>query len=342
MRARFRDHNPFDTEHKNFLHDHFYFLVKFFNDENVDVGTMLMEQVDKWLTFIGKRLKDQGLLTWSSNQQLDEYEVLTAAREELAHQAFQALEDAQNCKEFNPLDLQEFVCFPPYEELKNINISLIQFFHNYTILILTMIIVFIIITLVKKYLSKFTNTKLLARENLELIWTFFPIAILLFIAIPSLKFLYFIDRRSAPIFTLKIFGAQWYWIYQLGDFENFSLNSYILKDDQLLEHERNFMYGWRLLEADVRGILPFSTEVRTLISSQDVIHSFSIPGLGIKVDAVPGRLNWTSLWNYLPGSVYGQCSEICGIGHSFIPVIIEFTCLKDFFKTVRIPRWQYN
>lgn len=107
----------------------------------------------------------------------------------------------------------------------------------------------------------------------------------------------------------------------------------------MVEHESNFIYGWRLLETDVRGILPFATEVRLIVTSQDVIHSFSIPGLGIKIDAVPGRLNWASLFNYAPGSVYGQCSEICGVGHSFIPVIIEFTTLKDFVKVIIESIW---
>jgi len=224
--------------------------------------------------------------------------------------------------------------YPPYEELKNLNMSILQNFHNYTITLICVIIFLIITIIFKKITCKFTNLKLLARRALELIWTFLPILVLIIIAIPSLKFLYLIDIRSAPAITLKVFGAQWYWIYQYGDFINLTLNSYILKDFEIIQHQTNFMCGWRLLETDVRGILPFLTEIRLLITAQDVIHSFSMPGLGIKVDAVPGRLNWTSLFNYVPGLVYGQCSEICGVGHSFIPIIIEFTRLKDFLNKV--------
>lgn len=330
--TEFENIDPSRSEGKRYIMEHFYELLKFFNDNHKDYASILVTKLEEWLGLIRAELAEQNLLAWHQDKINNECEIINAARDDLGKDLLEIIYNSNKSGE----DLINIICYyPPFEELKNLNMSIIQFFHNYTILILTIIIIFITIVLIKKYLSKFTNTKLLARQRLELIWTFFPIAILILIAIPSLKFLYILDIRSAPALTLKVFGAQWYWIYQFGDFENFTINSYILKDDQIVEHERNFIYGWRLLETDVRGILPFSTEVRILISSQDVIHSFSIPGLGIKIDAVPGRLNWSSLCNYIPGSVYGQCSEICGVGHSFMPVIVEFVSFKDFKKVIQ-------
>nr|YP_010397361.1 cytochrome c oxidase subunit II [Aeolothrips xinjiangensis]UQJ77468.1 cytochrome c oxidase subunit II [Aeolothrips xinjiangensis] len=212
---------------------------------------------------------------------------------------------------------------------------LLGHFHNYTMVFLTGIMTVIFGFLLMKIVSKFTNTSLLSSRTLELIWTFVPVMILLLIAYPSLEYLYLMDLSVSPSLTLKVFGAQWYWIYEYGDFNNFMISSYMLKDQDIMGHQNSFMAGWRLLETDVRGILPFCTETRVLVTSNDVIHSFSMPGLGIKVDAVPGRLNWATLFNFAPGSVYGQCSEICGVGHSFMPIIIEFVPFKEFFNIMK-------
>nr|QXM17008.1 cytochrome c oxidase subunit 2 [Aeolothrips indicus] len=220
--------------------------------------------------------------------------------------------------------------FPPFEEMKNINMAILMNFHNYTMLFLSAIMGTITMFFLMKTFSSYTNIFLLSSRTLELMWTIIPMVILLLIAFPSLKYLYLMDLSNLPSLTMKVFGAQWYWSYQYSDFDNFTITSYMLNDSEVFNHVNKFMAGWRLLETDVRAILPFCTETRILVTSYDVIHSFSLTGLGIKIDAVPGRLNWVTLFNFEPGWVYGQCSEICGVGHSFMPIVIEFVSLKDF------------
>lgn len=135
---------------------------------------------------------------------------------------------------------------------------------------------------------------------------------------------------------MKVFGAQWYWIYELSDFKNINFSSYLISDNELIEIESINKLGWRLLECDTRATLPFNSEIRVLVTSQDVIHSFSVPGLAIKVDAVPGRLNWITIFVKRPGTYFGQCSEICGVGHAFIPISIDFINKQDFLKFINL------
>lgn len=141
---------------------------------------------------------------------------------------------------------------------------------------------------------------------------------------PSLKILYLLDEIINPILTIKILGNQWFWSYQI---ENYLLefDSIILKDN----------FNFLLLEVDNNLILPYNLEILLLITSNDVIHSFALPRIGIKVDAIPGLLNETSLLINLPGIYYGQCSEICGINHRFIPIIIEVNNLKNFLFWIK-------
>jgi len=159
--------------------------------------------------------------------------------------------------------------------------------------------------------------------NLEVVWTIIPILILIFIAYPSLFYLYLFDLSINPTVLTKVFGAQWYWIYENFDhIEGNSYRSYPLTDLDLLKNKPYYI-GWRLLETDTRIVIPFLTEIQCLTTSLDVIHSFSIPDLGIKIDAIPGRLNSVSFQVNQPGIHYGQCAEICGTGHSFIPICVE-------------------
>lgn len=147
--------------------------------------------------------------------------------------------------------------------------------------------------------------------------------ILFLIAYPSLYYLYLFDLSLNPVISVKVFGAQWYWVYENFDSgEGESYSSYILPDLDLLEG-KNYIIGWRLLETDTRLVVPFGSEVQCLTTSIDVIHSFSIPELGIKVDAIPGRLNSVTFQVTRPGLYYGQCAEICGTGHPFIPICLE-------------------
>ncbi len=159
---------------------------------------------------------------------------------------------------------------------------------------------------------------------IEIVWTVVPLLILVIIAIPSFKTLNYMEKIKDTELTLKVVGHQWYWNYQYPDNGGFSFDSYIIGDDQLKPGQI------RLLEVDNRVVLPVETNVRVLITSYDVIHSWAIPSLGIKTDAVPGRINETWVRINKPGVYYGQCSEICGVGHGFMPIAIEVVSKEDF------------
>lgn len=150
--------------------------------------------------------------------------------------------------------------------------------------------------------------------------------ILIIIAIPSLKILYFIDELWNPTyFTIKAIGHQWYWSYEFPEFCNCDLDSYIIPLN--LNSEKNI---FRLLDVDNRLVTPFNYPIRLLATSSDVIHSWTIPSLGIKIDATPGRINQMTLISLRPGLYFGQCSEICGAYHSFIPICLERTKFAHF------------
>jgi heme/copper-type cytochrome/quinol oxidase subunit 2 len=164
---------------------------------------------------------------------------------------------------------------------------------------------------------------------IELIWTITPALILILIAFPSFKLLYLMDEVSDPSISVLAEGHQWYWSYQYPDFLNtddefVEFDSYIVPESDLEEG------GLRMLEVDNRVILPELTHVRVVITSGDVIHSFACPALGLKCDAYPGRLNQVSFLANREGVFYGQCSEICGILHSSMPIVIETKSLEDF------------
>lgn len=188
---------------------------------------------------------------------------------------------------------------------------------------MSIIITFISVIIFRLITCKFTNYNFKENTNLEIIWTILPIVILCIIAYPSLYYLYLFDLRINPTISVKVFGAQWYWIYENFDIiSGNSYSSYIIPDTELLKGKICNL-GWRLLQTDTRLVVPFGTEVQCLTTSLDVIHSFSIPEIGIKVDAIPGRLNSVNFKVTKPGLYYGQCAEICGTGHSFIPICIE-------------------
>ena len=164
---------------------------------------------------------------------------------------------------------------------------------------------------------------------IELIWTITPAIILILIAFPSFKLLYLMDEVSDPSMSVLAEGHQWYWSYQYPDFldsndEFIEFDSYIVPESDLEEG------GLRMLEVDNRVILPELTHVRFIITAGDVIHSFSCNSLGIKGDAYPGRLNQASVFINREGVFYGQCSEICGILHSSMPIVIESVSLEKF------------
>lgn len=158
---------------------------------------------------------------------------------------------------------------------------------------------------------------------LEIIWTIIPAVILVLIAVPSFALLYSLDELIDPALTLKIVGHQWYWSYEFSDYgilkgaSTLNFDCYMTATDDL---EQGL---FRLLETENRVNLPINTHIRLLITSADVLHSWAVPSFGIKVDACPGRLSQASLFIKRPGLFYGQCSEICGVNHAFMPIVIR-------------------
>nr|YP_007890686.1 cytochrome c oxidase subunit II [Jakoba libera]AGH24180.1 cytochrome c oxidase subunit 2 [Jakoba libera] len=168
--------------------------------------------------------------------------------------------------------------------------------------------------------------------TIEIIWTIIPAVILLFIAIPTFALLYSMDEGIDPAITIKAVGHQWYWSYEYSDYtsdtESLAFESYMVPEEDLQQGQL------RLLEVDNRVVVPVDTHVRVLVTSQDVLHSWAIPSLGIKMDACPGRLNQVSMFIKREGVYYGQCSEICGVNHAFMPIVIEAVPLDDYVTWV--------
>lgn len=202
-------------------------------------------------------------------------------------------------------------------------------FHDHTLIILSLVLTVVTYALFVIILNKLTNRYLLEAQYIETVWTILPAIILLFLAIPSLRLLYLTDESSNPNITLKAIGHQWYWSYEYTDFADIEIDSYIIPTSDL----NTGIY--RLLEVDNRIVLPIQTEIRILVTAADVIHAWSIPALGIKVDAVPGRLNQLRVLINIPGIYYGQCSEICGANHSFMPISLETVNTNRFLKWVK-------
>lgn len=158
---------------------------------------------------------------------------------------------------------------------------------------------------------------------LEVAWTMIPVLILVMIAIPSLKLLFSLDKAQNATMTVKAIGHQWYWSYEYPE-KQITYDSYMIEDKDLKAGQV------RLLSVDNPVVVPVDTTVRILVTSQDVLHSFAVPSLGIKKDAVPGRLNETWLRIGKAGDYYGQCSELCGIKHGFMPIHVKAVSKKDY------------
>lgn len=208
-------------------------------------------------------------------------------------------------------------------------IEQLTFFHDHSliiIIIITTIIFYIIITI---YNNKIINKFLFESQNIEIIWTIIPGIILIFIALPSLRLLYLIEEINNPSITIKTIGHQWYWSYEYSNFNNIQFDSFIIPRNELNNSE------FRLLEVNNRTIIPFKTQIRILVSSADVIHSWTVPRLGVKTDANPGRLNQIYFFIKQPKILFGQCSEICGSIHSFIPIVLESISKNDFIKWLK-------
>lgn len=207
-------------------------------------------------------------------------------------------------------------------------IEQLNFFHDHTLLILIIITVLVAYLIGILFFNNLINRFLLHGQTIEVIWTILPAFVLIFIALPSLRLLYLLDEINNPSLTLKTIGHQWYWSYEYSDFSNIEFDSYITPYNELQEN------SFRLLDVDNRIILPTNNQIRILVSAADVLHSWTVPRLGIKVDATPGRLNQTNFLINRPGLFYGQCSEICGANHRFMPIVIERIPTNYFIKWI--------
>jgi cytochrome c oxidase subunit 1 len=166
---------------------------------------------------------------------------------------------------------------------------------------------------------------------LEKVWTYIPTVILVLIAAPSFSLLYSIDALVEPKISIKVIGHQWYWSYETTDMvssKDVDFDSYMVAEDELS------IGSLRLLEVDNRLTLPIRTNIRLIITAVDVLHSWTIPSFGLKMDAVPGRLNQVSLYINRPGAYYGQCSELCGINHSFMPIVVEAVTVEEYLNWI--------
>jgi cytochrome c oxidase subunit 2 len=166
--------------------------------------------------------------------------------------------------------------------------------------------------------SKFSHN-----VGIEILWTIVPCIILIIIAIPSFRILYYVDTVGKMDMTIKVVGRQWYWQYEYPD-EKIAFDSYMIPDDQLKAGQV------RLLDVDNQLVLPVDTDIRVLVTAGDVIHSFAMPAFGMKIDAVPGRINETWVRITKPGQYYGQCSELCGVGHGFMPISLRVLSKEDY------------
>nr|YP_009503331.1 cytochrome c oxidase subunit II [Typhlosyrinx sp. MNHN IM 2013-18371]AXA45428.1 cytochrome c oxidase subunit II [Typhlosyrinx sp. MNHN IM 2013-18371] len=202
------------------------------------------------------------------------------------------------------------------------------FFHDHAMMILVMIISLVSYAAISLMMNKYTCRSLVEGQEIETIWTIVPAIILVFLALPSLRLLYLLDEISDCSLTIKSIGHQWYWSYEYSDFSSIEFDSYMIPTNELE------IGDFRLLEVDHRVVLPTNTDVRVLVTSADVIHSWAVPSLGVKADAIPGRLNQLGFFVKHPGIFYGQCSEICGANHSFMPIVLEVIPLKNFMEWV--------
>ncbi len=218
---------------------------------------------------------------------------------------------------------------PPASPVK----EFIGSFHNMLLVIITLITVFVLAlllyTMVRFRAAANPNPSKTAHHTaLEVVWTLVPILILIVIAVPSFRLLYFADKVQEAEMTLKVTGRQWYWNYEYPDQGGFQFDSYMVQESDLKPGQP------RLLEVDNRVVVPVGARVRVLIHGSDVIHSWFLPSLGVQKYAMPGRINETWMQVDRPGVYYGQCNQICGVNHAFMPVAIEAVDKATFDRWV--------
>lgn len=203
--------------------------------------------------------------------------------------------------------------------------------HNFLLILITVItllVLFVMIYIVVRFSRKNNPVPSKTTHNslLEVIWTGIPILILVVIAIPSLRTHYYMEEVVEPEMTLKVVGYQWYWHYEYPDQGGIGFDSYMVKDADLKPGDV------RLLTVDNNLVVPVDTTIRVHLTAADVIHAFALPAMGVKRDAIPGRLNETWFKATKIGRFYGQCSELCGVGHGFMPIVLDVVSKEDFAK----------
>lgn len=205
------------------------------------------------------------------------------------------------------------------QDALRVNIEQIVYFHDYLIIVIVIIMCVVGYFLGFVLFTKTYSSRVVADHLVERVWTILPIIVLIFLVYPSIYLLYLIDEgRVEFLCTLKVIGHQWYWSYKIDGLISLEIDSYIDADSVV-----------RLIDVDNRVVIPAQEHIRALITSSDVLHSWALPSLGIKIDAVPGRLNQFVFIVILNSIVHGQCSEICGVNHSFIPIVLEAVRLFD-------------
>lgn len=206
----------------------------------------------------------------------------------------------------------------------------------YLILIIVGVIWMIFAIVYKFKNAAFAHKYLTHGTLVEIIWTITPAFVLMAIALPSFKLLYLMDEVIDPTMTVKAIGHQWYWTYEYSDMESvakiFKTNEIISFDSYMVPTDDLNIGQLRLLETDRALILPTNTHIRILVTAADVLHSWAVPSLGVKIDCVPGRLNQTSMFILREGQYFGQCSEICGVQHGFMPVNITAVKIRNSYE----------
>nr|YP_009332778.1 cytochrome c oxidase subunit II [Pampus minor]AKE49508.1 cytochrome c oxidase subunit II [Pampus minor]AVN90143.1 cytochrome c oxidase subunit II [Pampus minor] len=198
------------------------------------------------------------------------------------------------------------------------------YLHDYSLFIIIIISFFVLYIMTVLIITKLYYLTLSDSQTLETIWTTAPTAVLSYMAVPCLQLLYTSDEMYGHYMTMKTTGYQWYWAYEYPDYGNATFESYIQHSQYPLETY------YRMLETDRRAVIPMLVPIRNVVTAYDVIHSWALPVMGVKVDAVPGRLNQVYMMATMPGVYYGQCSEICGANHSQMPIMVEAVSFPDF------------
>tara|TARA_Y100000588_G_scaffold387326_2_gene484842 strand:+ start:1873 stop:2679 length:807 start_codon:yes stop_codon:yes gene_type:complete len=229
-----------------------------------------------------------------------------------------------------------------FQEAATPTMEKIDGFHDFVTIIATVIAVFVMVLLlivIFRFNEKSNPTPTTTTHHLplEIAWTVIPIIILVVMAIPSFKLMYFADRVDNPDMTLKIIGRQWYWSYEYPDHGNFTFDANIVSEEDLAKDsslKRN-------MDTDERVVLPVGKKIQLLMTASDVLHNWGVPAFGIKLDTVPGRLNETWVQINKPGVYYGFCSELCGVNHAYMPITVEAVSPKAFKQWVKQAQKKY-